>query len=146
MQDAPFIGALIIAPYCFQGCEDCQNKHLIDNHEDYIQRDTAQDIINEVVDNELNEGIILGGLEWTYSYLGMKALVKCALRNNLKVFIYTYLDEESFTKKFGELLEDIKGKLYIKFGKYDKKQKIKGKKQFGVKLPTSNQYIKLYEG
>ena len=125
MQDAPFIGALIIAPYCFQGCEGCQNKHLIDNHEDYIQRDTAQDIINEVVDNELNEGIILGGLEWTYSYLGMKALVKRALRNNLKVFIYTYLDEERFTKKFGELLEDIKGNLYIKFGKYDKKQKIK---------------------
>jgi hypothetical protein len=139
LNDAPFIGALIIAPSCSKGCEDCFNDHLKTNGIFYEKK--AEEIIEEVMENGLNKGIILSGLEWTESPESMEKLINEALENDLKVILYTHRNEEDFFKEFNELRNRP---IYIKFGEFKKELKTETNKHYGVKLATDNQYIKYF--
>ena len=50
LNDAPFIGALIIANQCSMPCKDCLNEHLKDNK--YTIQDSAVNIIKQVKDKK----------------------------------------------------------------------------------------------
>jgi organic radical activating enzyme len=137
LNDAPFIGALIIAPSCKNGCKNCINHHLKTNGIFY--ENTAKEIIKKVKSNGLNKGVILSGLEWSESPQSMIKLTKEALDNNLEVIIYTHLKEENFMKK----APGLKGiPIFVKFGEYKEELKTEDNVHFGVKLATSNQYIR----
>jgi organic radical activating enzyme len=137
LNDAPFIGALIIAPTCSKGCKNCINEHLKTNGVFYNH--TEKEIIEKVKSNGLNRGIILSGLEWSESLESMIKLTKEALKNNLEVIIYTHLKEENFMKK----APGLKGlPIYVKFGEYNQNLKTEDNIHFGVKLATRNQYIR----
>lgn len=139
LNDAPFIGALLIAPSCKKGCPDCINEHLKNNG--IIYEETATEIIKKVKSNGLNRGIILSGLEWSESGNSMEKLIDESLKEDLKVILYTHNNEETFTNKFPNI---IKKKIYIKFGEYDECKKTPNNMSHGVRLATSNQYIKYY--
>ncbi len=138
-EDAPFLGALLIANSCDFGCEDCFNKHLDDNH---TIISNPIEIIDEVKKNVFNDGIILAGLEWGKQPEELKAIIKEAKRRDLKVIVYTGFTEEAFLMKVTE--ECLKG-CYVKYGKFDNTKLVDNYKMFGVKLSSSNQYIKWYE-
>jgi hypothetical protein len=136
LSDAPFIGATVIAKECKRNCINCINQHL--KGLKTISR-IYFDIIKEVKENKLNEGIIFGGLEWTYDPIGLRCLVHEALFNQLNVMIYTYMNEDEFKDKFFDLYQLP---IWIKFGCYEKELKTNDNVQFGIKLASSNQYIK----
>lgn len=133
VEDAPFIGALIVAPTCSNNCKGCFNQHLKDI--DGIE-DTSENIIQEVLDNKFNQGIILAGLEWCDTPNHMLELVYEAQQNNLNVMIYTSLVENEFRSRFPEIKD-----VYVKLGKYDDKLICNDNIQYGIKLATSNQKI-----
>jgi len=139
LNDAPFIGAILIAPSCTMGCKNCINEHL--KNDKILIEDTVKNIIKKVKANGLNRGIILSGLEWTETPHGMKALVEEALAKELKVIIYTHHDEKTFLKMFPML---SKKSIYIKYGAYDNCQIASDNVSYGVRLATENQYIKYY--
>lgn len=139
LNDAPFIGAIIIAPTCHMGCKNCINEHL--KGDDLLIETSAKAIINQVKSNGLNRGIIMSGLEWTESPDSMKAIMEEALKVNLEVIIYTHHTEASFLEMFPELSKE---EIYIKFGAYDECKKASNHTSYGVKLATENQYIKYY--
>jgi pyruvate-formate lyase-activating enzyme len=58
-EDAPFIGALICANDCKFNCKNCINEELKYSN-GYYMEDIK--IINEVLFNSFNKGIILAGL------------------------------------------------------------------------------------
>lgn len=134
-EDAPFIGALISAIDCKLNCKNCFNQHL---KKLPTQRDTCENIIKKIKSNVFNKGIILAGLEWTNQPQEAEALIHCALKNNLQVILYTGLDIETLKEKYPQLL--IKG-IYIKYGKYDEKQKTINHIEYGVTLASANQHI-----
>jgi hypothetical protein len=134
--DAPFIGALLIAGQCHGTCQGCFNQHVKDEPNVF---DNATHIIQLVKKNPLNEGIILGGLEWTEQPYDMLDLVHTALISELQVMIYTRLSEESFVATFPELLGR---NIWCKFGMYNELYKSEVYISHGVKLATTNQYIK----
>lgn len=139
LNDAPFIGALIIAPSCSRGCKNCFNDHLKNNG--IMYEDTAEELINKVKANGLNKGIILSGLEWTESPEAMNKLINEALTNDLEVILYTHKTEKNFFETF----QHLKNKpIYIKFGPFIEEQKTETNQHFGVKLATDNQYIKYF--
>lgn len=135
-EDAPFMGALIIATSCSSRCRGCFNQHLKDA-ETYLRY--ADEVIEEVKQNPFNDGIILGGLEWSEQPDDMIALVSCATAAQLKVMIYTGLTEEEFYRR---VPSHYLHNCYIKFGKYDEKHLSDNHTSFGVKLASTNQYIK----
>ena len=137
--DAPFIGAVVLAPYCRDHCEGCHNQHL---KESPILTDTYNNILDEIEEDSFNNGIILGGLEWTDAPRGMYKLIREAVRRNMNVFLYTYMTEEQFANKFPSL---YKKPIWIKFGKFDKDKKGHNV-QHGIKLSTTNQHIKFLGG
>ncbi|MDM8534269.1 4Fe-4S cluster-binding domain-containing protein [Clostridiaceae bacterium HSG29] len=139
LNDAPFIGALVIAPTCSRGCKNCINEHL--KHNGIFYEESAEDVIKKVKSNGLNRGIIMSGLEWTESPESMIKLVDEALKNDLNVIIYTHNDEDVFLSKFPNLR---KKEIYIKYGKYEEDMKAAENIHFGVRLATTNQYIKYY--
>lgn len=134
--DAPFVGALIIAAQCTGNCEGCFNQHV---KEEPNKFDTTTHLLALVRANPFNEGIILGGLEWSEQPEDMLDLIKEALGYQMKVMIYTRLTEDVFLNKFPELIG--KG-VFCKFGAYDLKYKSDTHFSYGVKLATTNQYIK----
>lgn len=134
-EDAPFMGALIIATSCSNRCRGCFNQHLKDA-ETYLRY--ADEIIEEVKQNPFNDGIILGGLEWSEQPDDMIALVSCAAAAGLKVMVYTGLAEEEFYRR---VPSHYLHNCYIKFGKYDEKHLSDNNTSFGVKLASTNQYI-----
>ena len=134
-EDAPFMGALIIATSCNNGCQGCFNQHL-KNAETYTRY--ADEVIKEVKQNPFNDGIILGGLEWSEQPDDMIALISCAAAAQLKVMVYTGLTEGEFYRRIPiHYLHNC----YVKFGKYDKKCLSDNYASFGVKLASTNQYI-----
>jgi len=139
LNDAPFIGALLIAPSCSRGCKNCINEHL--KHNGILYEESAEDIIKKVKSNGLNRGIIMSGLEWTESPESMIKLIDEALKNDLNVILYTHNDEDVFLNKFPNLR---KKEIYIKYGKYEEDMKAAENIHYGVRLATSNQYIKYY--
>lgn len=172
VEDAPFVGALIVAPSCKMKCKNCFNKDLkkLDN-----KVGTAESIIAEVKSNPFNEGIVLAGLEWSESPRELIALVEEAHKKNLKIMIYTGLEIEDFHEKIGRSCADkvgfkmfnlpsflsdgshevyryigasvldyyIPADYYIKTGRYDETKKADDIVNFGVKLSTYNQLIYL---
>src|SRR6056297_666516 len=139
LNDAPFIGEILIAPTCTMGCKNCINEHLKTNR--ILVEDTAKNIIEKVKYYGLNRGIIMSGLEWKESPNAMKALMHEALKESLEVIIYTHHDEKTFLKMFPSL---SKKEIYIKHGAYDECQIASNHVSYGVKLATENQYIKYY--
>lgn len=134
-EDAPFIGALVCSIDCKFNCKNCFNQGvkkaptLIKSH---------QEIIEEVKKNLFNQGLILAGLEWSLQPEELRLLVNEALKNDLKVMVYTGMEEKEFDSKFPDL---IKLPIYIKYGRYDEKYKIDDYYNYGIKLATSNQKI-----
>ena len=139
-QDAPFVGAMVSAVGCPFNCPGCFNQHLKDMPTLYS---TAEGIIAEIKKNPFNEGIILGGLEWSTYPVELYNLVRTASRNGLKVMIYTGMTEKEFDQKVGVVLLGafINDDFYIKFGEYAVEQEPIDKVEFGVNLASSNQYI-----
>ena len=137
IEDAPFIGALICAIDCNINCDGCFNQSIKDEP---ILINDSQEIINKVLLNPFNEGIILAGLEWTLQPEEMKELIRLAIFKKLKVMLYTGLDEKSFKTKFTSIynLPDI----YIKFGSYREDLRSNDNIQYRVKLASTNQKIK----
>lgn len=135
-EDAPFMGALIVATSCCNGCKDCFNQHL-KNAKTYQRR--ADEVIAEVKQNVFNDGIILGGLEWSEQPDDAIALISCATAAGLQVMLYTGLTEEALYSRIPE--EYLKG-CYVKFGRYDNKHLSDNYISFGVRLASTNQYIK----
>lgn len=140
LNDAPFIGALVVAPYCHKGCKGCQNEHLKSEPNYNIN---VKDIIYLVKENILNEGVILGGLEWTYTPDAMAELINVSLDEGLKVMLYTYMTEDEFKNKFPSL---YKLPIWVKFGEYDYNKGTNNRRDFGINLATSNQYIRKLGG
>ncbi len=137
-EDAPFIGALLVAERCEFNCIDCFNKHLI-NREVIISNEV--DIIKEVKKNVFNEGVIFAGLEWSNQPKELEALIKEAKRNALKIIVYTGLEECEFLKLIDvEVLKNC----YVKYGSYNNSKLSDNYKSYNVKLASTNQYIKYY--
>ncbi len=137
LNDAPFIGTLIIAKNCSMPCKDCINAHL--KSPEHIRVESAFEIMDKVKSNGLDEGIILSGLEWTEQAEDLLVLVDCALENGLKVMVYTHHSEDRFFSIIPELI----GKpIYVKFGLYDASLCSETHFSHTVKLATTNQYIK----
>jgi organic radical activating enzyme len=135
VEDAPFVGALIIADRCSRNCKNCFNESL--KSKTSIEN-TAYEIIKEVKSNPFNNGIILSGLEWTEQKDDLIELVSLAKRSRLQVMIHTGLTEESF---FRILDRNIFENCYIKFGEYEEHLSSNIHESMGVRLASSNQYI-----
>lgn len=136
LNDAPFIGAVVIAKACGMPCKNCINQSLKNVSEIFLQ--STEDIIHEIKQNKLNEGVILSGLEWSEQPCEMEALVETALVHQLKVMIYTHHDEDAFF----DIAPAMKKKpVYIKFGLYDEHLKSDHHSSYSVKLATTNQKI-----
>lgn len=135
-EDAPFIGALICAVDCNINCKNCFNQHLKESPILFIE---AQKIIDEILLNPFNKGIILSGLEWTLQPAEMKELIYLAKLNNLQVMVYTGLNKEYFKYQFMDIF--FMSNIYIKFGSYDEKFKCNNNVKYGIKLASSNQDI-----
>jgi len=139
LNDAPFIGAILIANTCHRGCTGCINEYLKDDATLYEM--TATKIIDEVKKNGLNEGIILSGLEWSEQPNDFFDIVLVALNRDLKIMVYTYLEENEFTYLFPSL---VRHPIFIKFGAYLPDLLCDSHFSHGVKLATTNQYIKYF--
>jgi AhpD family alkylhydroperoxidase len=135
-EDAPFMGALIIAATCDNGCKDCFNQHL---KEARVYTRTAEEIIEEVRQNPFNDGIILGGLEWSQQPREAIELIRCAAASGLQVILYTGLTERELYDRIPK--EHLVGCL-VKFGKYDSTLASDTYKSYNVHLASTNQYIK----
>ena len=136
IEDAPFVGALIIAEGCSLNCKGCFNQQLKDGP---VYENTAEEIIQMVTSDPFNQGIILAGLEWSEQPNDLWDLIFEADGYNLEIMIYTGLTRQEFEDKFGELYG-----CYVKYGGYDETKR--GDKSYkGVKLATTNQEVVYYE-
>lgn len=127
---------------------------------------TAEDLIDTVLSNPFNEGIILAGLEWTLQPMEMIELCKVANKNGLKIMIYTGCGLEEFYKRIGKSIirytggdvpdddlsvQTMVGRValdyfvpdtyYIKTGTYDKDNKDDNYYSLGIKLSSKNQMV-----
>lgn len=137
VEDAPFIGALISAITCHIGCEGCFNQSVKGMA---TQVASAEILIKQILENPFNEGVILGGLEWSEQPRELVQLVESALKNKLKVMIYTGHSLNVFFSRVPELLK-IEGAFYIKHGRYDATQSVESYVVYGVQLASRNQGI-----
>lgn len=133
--EAPFIGALILANDCPYKCNGCFNQYLKDKKS---KTNSAKEIIDSIKSNIFNEGIILGGLEWSYQHKDMIELISEAINNNLKVMVFTHMEKEEFVSKFPQLLNK---NILCKFGEYNENYKSNDYYSYGTKLASTNQYI-----
>jgi len=169
-EDAPFVGAVISAIGCNFKCKGCFNRDL---KKLPTIVSTAKEIIEEVISNPFNEGIIFGGLEWSEQPDELIELIKEAVKENLKIMIYTGCDFDEFHIRIGQaafkkynqssglskvdlvafklagnliLQALIKGDYYIKTGTYDRTDLVDNNIPFGVKLVSKNQTMFLIKG
>lgn len=138
-EDAPFIGALLAGIDCNIGCPECFNQGIRDAETLEIE---MVDLVKRVTKNPFNKGIILGGLEWTCQKADLLAIVDMCTATGLDLMIYTGHTEEEF---FNIVPRSRFHHCYIKFGKYDLAHKSNNYHSYGVKLASSNQYIKWFE-
>ncbi len=136
LNDAPFIGAILIARTCHYGCQNCINAHLKTDAKEIF--DSAENIIDKVIENGLNEGVIFSGLEWTEQPKDLEILVERALEKRLKVMVYTHHTQRNFFKIMPSLKEKP---IYVKFGGYQPEKATETHFSYDVKLASSNQYI-----
>lgn len=136
-EDAPFIGALVSAADCHIECKCCFNQHL---REMPVLKDSAEKIINEIVSNPLNEGIILGGMEWSEQLPEMFELVELAAEKGLKIMIYTGKSLEEYQPVIHHLQRfELGVDVYVKTDPYVANSK--PHKMFEVLLASKNQQI-----
>lgn len=135
--EAPFIGALILANDCPYKCKGCFNQYLKTKP---TLQNSAKEIIDMIKQNPFNEGIILGGLEWTYQPKDMLHLVNIAQENNLKVMIFTHMYKDEFLSKFSQL---INSNIIVKFGGYEEDKLNTDYQSKGVRLASTNQYVEV---
>lgn len=135
--DTPFgIGTLIWAKDCHHHCPDCFHQDRFDIP---IYEEDSKDIIDKILENPFNQGIVLGGFEWTEQYDELLALIEEAEKNNLEVILYTHYTIEDISTKYSELLNH-KG-IYIKCGEYDNTRLSPTYTSYGVPLASTNQII-----
>lgn len=135
MSDAPFVGARISSIGCSNHCEGCFNQHLLDVP---VQESVSWDLIMDIRQRKLNEGIILGGLEWTEQPEEMMELVELALLAGMQVMIYTHHSFFTFTMLFPTLV----GKpIYVKCGEYMRELDGYFDAANDVRLASTNQTI-----
>lgn len=129
-EDAPFMGALICAVDCDLGCEECFNQHLKTN---VIKSDTVDLVLRQVKNNQFNQGIIFGGLEWSLQIEEAVELADKAFNIGLYTMLYTGRDclPMCIIQHFD----------YIKCGRYIRELSCNNNTQYGIKLATSNQRI-----
>lgn len=135
--EAPFLAARICAIGCSRGCPGCHNEQL-KNDDSLIRIQEVQEIVEEVRSNFFNEGLVLGGLEWTEQPEEMLELIRVAKDHGLKVMLYTHMGEEEFADRFGR-----PSGIYVKHGEF-----VAGgepHRQYGVQLANREQYIIWYE-
>ena len=133
--EAPFLAARICAIGCSRGCPGCHNEHL-KNDDSLIRIQEVQEIVEEVRSNFFNEGLVLGGLEWTEQVEEMQALIIACQVAGLEVMVYTGMTEEQFKEL------EVVGEFWVKYGSYQEGSQ--PHEMFGVKLASSNQIIKKY--
>lgn len=138
--DAPFLGSLVFAMDCDHNCPGCCHAG---RRTDPVLETTSEEIIQEVLDYKFSEGIILGGFEWTQQPKEMFELIDLAMKNNLKVILYTHRTEEEMHEMFPELYTR-KG-VYVKYGEYRLDLPSKDYTSYGVPLASTNQYIKIID-
>lgn len=134
--EAPFLGARLCAIGCSRGCRGCHNEHLKNNVE--IIEETVESVVGRVKRNPFNQGLILGGLEWTEQPEEMLELIRVAKDHGLEVMLYTHMGEEEFVDRFGR-----PSGIYVKHGEF-----VAGgepHRQYGVQLANREQYIIWYE-
>lgn len=105
-EDAPFVGALIAAPSCHLKCKNCFAKDL---KKAEIMVDSAYNIIQKVLANPLNQGVIFAGLEWSENPDDLIELIKEAAKQKLEIMIYTGLTFEAFNAIIGKNCADKVG-------------------------------------
>lgn len=138
-EDAPFVGALIVGINCDIGCPECFNQEIKEAENLDIE---VLDLIKVVTKNPFNKGLILGGLEWTCQPREMLAIVDMCVATGLDLMVYTGHTEEEF---FRRVPQSRFRQCYIKFGSYDLASKSGHYYSHGVKLASTNQYIKWFE-
>lgn len=129
------MGALIIANSCNNNCQDCFNQHL---KTAITYNETASEILDKVAINLFNDGIILGGLEWSEQPEDTIELIQRAKEEGLQVMLYTGLDKDDLFKRVPR--EFLVG-CYVKFGKYDNNKLMDNYLSKSVRLASTNQYI-----
>lgn len=134
--DAPFVGMLIAATDCRINCPNCINEWI---RSQPIIQDTTDNIFSSLESNNFLEGIILGGLEWTYQKNEMTHLLNEAVKRGYKAMLYTGLYEEEFKIHFPDVY-DLP--IYIKFGQYIDGSKPTKDSTTGITLASDNQYIR----
>jgi organic radical activating enzyme len=136
LSDAPFVGARICAIQCHEHCPGCFNQERID--EPYVTQD-IDELFDEIKKHPINEGIILGGLEWSEQPDELRSLVLYAHAIGMQVIIYTHLDIKQFLEQFWTLreLENV----YVKCGEYRQELEHYYDEQHDVTLASTNQII-----
>lgn len=167
-EDAPFVGALISAVGCKFKCKGCFNRDLKKME---TKKATATEIIEEVLSNPFNQGIILAGLEWSEQPTELVELCEVASSKGLQIMIYTGCESlGEFDMRIGKACADLIGvkelpkerydldmmysaiggmvldhvittDYYIKVGRFDREKVVEGREAFGVKLATENQTV-----
>ena len=99
------------------------------------------EIVNMIKNNPFEKGIILGGLEWSNQPEELVELINLAKTNGLEVMVYTGLNEDEFYNVVNKSM--IPNGIYIKFGRYIEHMDKRVNIQYGIKLASDNQYIKL---
>ncbi len=132
--EAPFLGARLCAIGCSRDCPGCHNEHLKNDVE--IVKEDVKELVEQVKGNLFNQGIILGGLEWTEQVEEMQALIIACQVAGLEVMVYTGMTEEQFKEL------EVVGEFWVKYGSYQEGSQ--PHEMFGVKLASSNQIIKKY--
>lgn len=138
--DAPFVASLIFAVDCHHNCKGCCHA---DRHDGIVYESEDIDLIKEVKDYIFSEGIILGGFEWTEQIDEMLDLIDLAMKNDLKVILYTHHTEDEL-RKLVPRLYDRKG-VYVKYGEYKVDLSSETYTSYGIHLASTNQYIKVIE-
>lgn len=100
----------------------------------------VSELLDQIQANPFNEGIILGGLEWSEQPFELIHLVREAVNRHLKVMIYTGLTYELFSQKI-PIAKLMNLGIYLKYGAFDETLKVTHYKQYDVVLASSNQRI-----
>ena len=141
LQDAPFVGALIIGTTCNQNCVNCFNQHLKNKETLNVN---PKFIIDMIQLNPFNEGVIFGGLEWSDQEDDLNIILDEIIKrkSNLKIMLYTgkkMKDRPNIVNRLCEINKVYGNEVYIKCGPYDKD--LIPKNQNGIILASCNQII-----
>ncbi|MCH4890037.1 radical SAM protein [Acidaminobacter sp. JC074] len=136
LEDAPFVGALVCALDCNIGCKGCFNQSL---KEAPIFYKKADEVLDEIMSNPFNEGVILAGLEWSLQPSELMAMIKSCASKNIPVIVYTGHKIETFLRRVPKIKNYPE--VLIKYGAYDESKLSLTHEAYGVRLASTNQNI-----